>query len=322
MSEPTFPEIATDPRAWRKADVGPETSWRLPFPPELAGALVALARGGTSVIETQLDEADRLAWAPAFAGVLDDLERGRGFAIVEGPVGVELSPEARCALYWVVGQLLGHPVIQNVEGVRLYDVRDTGRTIGEGARFSVTNAESTFHTDASFEDEVVDYVGLLCLSPAKSGGLGQLVSGYTVHDELATAASKSLQTLAGAFQVDRRGGLRPGESPTALRPVIAKDERGGLIYRYLRTWIEVGHDKAGEPLSPAQTEALDALDRVLNRPELRVEFRLQPGDMFFANNRWTLHNRTAFEDHPDPERRRHYVRLWLSAHTGHLTSVD
>jgi len=31
----------------------------------------------------------------------------------------------------------------------------------------------------------------------------------------------------------------------------------------------------------------------------------------FANNRWTLHNRTAFEDHPEPERRRHYVRLWL-----------
>lgn len=321
MSDPESPEIAADPRVWHRADVGPASSWRIPFPQELAGALVALARNGTSVIETQLDEADRLAWAPAFAGVLDDLERGRGFAVIEGPVGVELSHKARCALYWVVGQLLGHPVVQNVEGVRLYDVHDTGRTIGEGARFSVTNAESTFHTDASFEDKVVDYVGLLCLSPAKSGGLSQLVSGYTVHVELAASASESLQTLAGTFQVDRRGGLRPGESPTALRPVIAKGE-SGLIYRYLRTWIEIGHDKAGEPLSPAQTEALDALDRVLNRPELRVEFMLQPGDMFFANNRWTLHNRTAFEDHPDPERRRHYVRLWLSARTGHLASTD
>ena len=35
--------------------------------------------------------------------------------------------------------------------------------------------------------------------------------------------------------------------------------------------------------------------------------------MFFVNNRWILHNRTAFLDHPEPERRRHYSRLWLRA---------
>ena len=39
-----------------------------------------------------------------------------------------------------------------------------------GARFSVTNAESTFHTDNSFGTEVLDYVGLLCLNTARSGG--------------------------------------------------------------------------------------------------------------------------------------------------------
>jgi hypothetical protein len=33
--------------------------------------------------------------------------------------------------------------------------------------------------------------------------------------------------------------------------------------------------------------------------------------MFFINNRWLLHNRTAFEDDPEPARRRHLVRLWL-----------
>ncbi|SIO18350.1 Taurine catabolism dioxygenase TauD, TfdA family [Singulisphaera sp. GP187] len=321
MADSRSPDIVVDPRAWRRDDVGPETAWRIPFPPDLADALVALARGSTRRVGTALDEADRLAWAPLFAGVLDHLERGRGFAVIEAPAGADLPPEARSALYWIVGQLLGAPVVQNVEGVRLYDVRDTGRTIGQGARFSVTNAESTYHTDASFDDEVVDYVGLLCLNPAKSGGLSQLVSGYTVEAELAASAPDSLRTLAEAFHVDRRGGIRPGESPTALRPVITTD-RSGLIYRYLRTWIEVGHEKAGEPLSPAQTEALDALDQVLNRPELRVEFMLRPGDMFFANNRWTLHNRTAFEDHPDPGRRRHYVRLWLSAQTHRHANID
>jgi hypothetical protein len=38
--------------------------------------------------------------------------------------------------------------------------------------------------------------------------------------------------------------------------------------------------------------------------------------MLFVNNRWILHNRTAFEDHPEPERRRHYVRLWLQTEEG------
>ena len=65
-------------------------------------------------------------------------------------------------------------------------------------------------------------------------------------------------------------------------------------------------------MTPAQINALDVLDRCLNRRELRVEFDLKPGDMYFINNRWTLHNRTAFEDHAEPERRRHLVRLWLS----------
>jgi len=45
---------------------------------------------------------------------------------------------------------------------------------------------------------------------------------------------------------------------------------------------------------------------------LRVDFVLKPGDMLFINNRWIFHNRTAFEDHAEPERRRHLVRLWLA----------
>ena len=88
------------------------------------------------------------------------------------------------------------------------------------------------------------------------------------------------------------------------------------LFRYLRYWIEAGHEKAGEPLSPVCCEALDRLDQVLNRPVPRAEFALEPGQVYFINNRWVLHNRTAFEDHPESERRRHLVRLWLEARPG------
>ena len=36
--------------------------------------------------------------------------------------------------------------------------------------------------------------------------------------------------------------------------------------------------------------------------------------MQFVDNRVLGHARTQFEDHPEPDRRRHLVRLWLRDH--------
>ena len=40
--------------------------------------------------------------------------------------------------------------------------------------------------------------------------------------------------------------------------------------------------------------------------------RLEPGDMQFVYNHALLHDRTGFRDWPDPDGRRHLLRLWLS----------
>jgi hypothetical protein len=40
--------------------------------------------------------------------------------------------------------------------------------------------------------------------------------------------------------------------------------------------------------------------------------QLQPGDIQLAHNHTILHDRTAFEDYPEPERKRHLLRLWLA----------
>jgi hypothetical protein len=122
---------------------------------------------------------------------------------------------------------------------------------------------------------------------------------------------EALAVLARPFHIDRRGGSRPGEAPTAQFPILGRDQTG-LVFRYLRYWIEAGHERAAQPLTPAQTAALNALDGVLADPALRVEFYLRGGEMFFINNRWLLHNRTAFDDFEEPHRRRHLVRLWLA----------
>jgi alpha-ketoglutarate-dependent taurine dioxygenase len=304
----------TDRRAWRADTVGDPASWYFPLPPRCQAALdrslEELRRRPRPLAEVRLD-GPLADCAAELHPARQALEEGRGFVIIEVPTDRYPKPELP-AVYWLVGQLLGRPMEQNVQGTVLYDVRDTGQDVRYGARFSVTNAESTFHTDNSFGEQVCDYVGLLCIQTARAGGLSQIVSGYAAHNRLLQEHLDILELLYQPFHIDRRGGVRPGEEPTVRFPVVQWDGRE-LLFRYLRYWIEVGQEKAGQPLTPAQCRAFDVLDAVLAEPGLRAEFALKPGDLFFINNRWILHNRTGFEDHPEPERRRHLVRLWLRA---------
>jgi alpha-ketoglutarate-dependent taurine dioxygenase len=294
----------TDSRAWRADTLDDSPSWYLPLPACFQAALAETPADPPALV---LPTGRRAECTAAVAPARAALQRGRGFVVIEaGETEQRLRP-----LYWLVGQALGNPVPQNVQGTLLYDVRDTGQDVYSGARFSVTSAESTFHTDGSFCDAVPEIVGLLCLRGARSGGVNHLVSGHAVHRRLVAEHAAILPILQAPFHVDRRGGVRPGEAPTARFPVLHADAER-LTYRYLRHWIEAGHTKAGEPLTAAQREALDVLDGVLGDPALRAEFVLKPGDMLFISNRWILHNRTGFEDYPEPERRRHLVRLWLA----------
>jgi alpha-ketoglutarate-dependent taurine dioxygenase len=305
---------ASDPRLWTAATVGDPAGWTYPFPVALTAPLrsvyEARGRGDGPITDLRLTADEKAALGGHLAAAKHDLERGRGFVVLDRPQVDRVSEREAVALYWMTGQLLGEPFAQNVQGTLLYDVRDSGQDVAKGARFSVTSYESSFHTDNSFGETVLDYVGLLCLKTARSGGVSQVVSGLTVVEALRREHPEALEALGRPFHVDRRGGVREGEAPTVLRPVI---ERGGPapLFRYLRYWIEAGHEKAGEPLTRAQREALDRLDEVLNRPALRAEFSLEPGQVYFLNNRRTLHNRTAFEDDPERGRRRHLVRLWL-----------
>jgi alpha-ketoglutarate-dependent taurine dioxygenase len=308
--------LITDPRAWRGNSVDERQQWICPLSPRCLAALDEtihqLRRQPRPTIEMRATDSACSACAPELEPVRTALESGRGFAILRGLTHEWYSSEELQVCYWLLGQLLGQPVEQNIQGTLLYDVRDTGQDVRSGARFSVTNAESSFHTDNSFGSSVVDYVGLLCLRTAKRGGLSQVVSGYSVYRELLARHPDELALLSQPWHIDRRGGLRPGDTPTVQYPVLSWDGRD-LTYRYLRYWIESGHEKVGQPLNASQRKALDVLDAMLNEPAMRVEFALTPGDLFFVNNRWILHNRTAFEDHPEPEQRRHLIRLWLRA---------
>ncbi|MCY3869446.1 MAG: TauD/TfdA family dioxygenase [Gemmatimonadetes bacterium] len=299
----------TDSRAWTAETIDASSDWYYPLSESYLSALDSEVQKHADAI-SDLRVSDTIAWAPCLQPILDALQTGRGFAIIERlPVEYYTQDEARAA-YWMVGQCLGVPFEQNIEGTLLYDVRDTGRDVKSGARFSVTNAESSFHTDGAFGTQVPEIVGLLCIKTARTGGRSQLISACAVYNILHRQAPNVLNALYSSFYFDRRGQFLPGEAPVKKTPVFYWDKQT-LIMRYLHYYIQVGHREADIPLTSEQERALQAVEDILKRPEMRVEFDLTPGQMLFTNNDWILHNRTAFEDHPDPDQRRHYVRLWL-----------
>ena len=54
------------------------------------------------------------------------------------------------------------------------------------------------------------------------------------------------------------------------------------------------------------------LDALANDPALNMQMGFRPGDIQLVHNHTILHDRTAFEDSPEPELRRHLLRLWLA----------
>ena len=88
---------------------------------------------------------------------------------------------------------------------------------------------------------------------------------------------------------------------------------GHLTVFYQRQYIDSAQRFADAMrLSDAHVEALDMFDALANDPDLHFGMQLRPGDMQFVYNHSLLHDRTAFVDWPERDRRRHLLRLWLS----------
>src|SRR5262249_48964400 len=226
------------------------------------------------------------------------------------------TDEEAAILYWGIATHLATPIPQNAREEHLFSVRDEGydfeRQYGaSGVRISRTASAIDFHTDSSagYAGYTPEIVALLALRTAKSGGESALVSAQTVHNILRDEQPAYLQRLYEPFYFDRRAELREGESPTISAPVFTWGP--SLAIRYFRFNLVKGHETAGVPLTRADTDAIDYLERVCHREALAVHFQMERGDMQFVNNRFILHSRTAFEDYSEPERRRHFLRLWM-----------
>jgi hypothetical protein len=119
---------------------------------------------------------------------------------------------------------------------------------------------------------------------------------------------------------DRNGEEAPGEEPAFPLPVL-HDVDGIPRVFFIGWYIRDAQRHHRVPrLTTAQREALDLIETIANDPAFHVDMDFQPGDVQLLNNAKILHAREAYEDDEALDRRRHLLRLWLSARD--FTSVE
>ena len=311
----TLPPEIGDASAWYGSDLRGRTDWI----ELLSGAEIAEVESAVNELEKELAESSvdltsinvgdfpLPTLGPRLRRLLEEVISGRGFVLIKAlPVERWTKREAAIA-FLGIGLHLGHLRMQNAEGHLLGHVRDLGRSSKDpNARIYQTRERQTHHTDSC------DVVGLLCLRAAKSGGLSSLVSSTTIFNEMRRRRPALLKVLLDPIETDRRGEVPEGSKPYFSIPVFNWHE-GLLSAIYQRQYIESARRFPGvAPLTPLQIQALNLFDELANDPVLNLMMELQPGDMQFVHNHTILHDRTAFEDFPEPERKRHLLRLWLA----------
>lgn len=293
-------DLAATPDEWRWVLSDAEAS-------ELTAAADAYLATGRDIGQMTKTDVPLSALGPKLAAMRETLVDGRGFEVVRGlPVG-RLSRAQAAAAFCALGAHLGTFCSQNADGHVLGHVRDVGRDPNDPTtRIYQTNARQTFHTDSA------DVVGLLCLKEAQSGGDSLLVSTAAVYNAMRAARPDLADLLFDFIATDRRGEVPAGANPWFDIPVLSWFE-GRLTGMYQRQYIDSAQRFPGAPrLSDAVVEALDLFDATANDPRLTLSMRLTPGDMQFVHNHALMHDRTGFVDWPEPEQRRHLLRLWLS----------
>lgn len=310
-----LPRRIEGPDAWYGPEIAARGGWietlSAPELDELAAVaqpwLARVERDARALNELTAEDFPLPSLSRRIAGVTRELLYGRGFVLLRGlPVdrwGARLSAVA----FYGLGVHIGAPRTQNAQGHLLGHVRDLGlRSDDPNVRIYQTHERQTFHTDSA------DIVGLLCLQTAKSGGLSALVSSITLYNEMRERRPDLARRLFAPFATDRRGEVPPGGKPYFTIPIF-NWHAGALSAIYQRQYVDSAQRFPDAPrLKPADVEALDLLDALTDDPALHLTMALERGDLQFVHNHTLLHDRTAFDDHPEPARRRHLLRLWLA----------
>jgi hypothetical protein len=271
-----------------------QADWVVDWP---AGALAELEAGRIGPIAASfLDEAMR------------QVTQGRGFVLLRGFPVARYDRAAVRDLYWKMGCHWGTPVTQNAKGDPIAEITDHGLDASRvGVKPSMTNAEQRPHSDPA------DVVALLCVQPAKEGGLSRIASSLAIYNRLLEEEPEGLDALHRGFHHDLRGDETPG-APFGCTPVpipVYRWWNGVLSCVFNASSARQAAQRMHRPLPPAELALLDRIVELAHSDEFRLDMSFQPGDIQLLNNHTVVHWRTGYTDWPEPERKRRLYRLWI-----------
>ncbi len=301
--------------AWRGREMARRSDWRVRLDAtqvqELERALAAATATGKPTGELTATDFPLGSLVGEMRRWRYELEQGRGFQVVSGVPVESWSQEEAERCFWCLGLHMGTPGAQNVQGDLLGHVVDTGDDAEDPfVRLYRTSANIAYHCDAA------DVVGLLCLRSAKSGGASRIVSSVAVYDELLARRPDLAPRLYEPFLLD----VRNEDASGAIRylPIPPCRHAAGRLRTFFHSdyFRSVQRHEDVEPFTAQEAELLDLYEEIASQPGLYLDMDLAPGDVQWLSNHTVLHARTEYEDHPEPERKRHLLRLWLSIEDG------
>ena len=296
------------PAAWRGDELARRSDWRVPLSAdeidELDRAIASVERSAKPLAALARADFPLPTLGAKIRAWSEELRGGLGVVVLEG-LPVERWTEAQASIFfWSLGLHLGRPGAQNGRGDLLGRVRDEGRAYDDPkVRGYETRAALAFHVDFA------DVVGLFCLHEAKSGGESRFVSSVSVYNEILRRRPELLERLFSPTLFDARG-----DAGVDYFSVIPCRYDAGVLRTtyhgdYMRSVQKLAHAPA---LDPKMRELLDVYDEVASAPGMSIGMEFRAGDVQLLSNHTVLHGRTGWVDHPEPERRRHLLRLWLS----------
>ena len=313
MESGAVPRRYDGPSAWTGAEMRGRGDWIVRLSAADRAELDAAWRATRRLPIEAIGPADFAlpTLGPKLLALRDEVIRGRGFVLLRG-LDLEDWPIERAArTYWGLGSWFGRAVSQNAMGHVLGHVRDIDYDLrNPNVRTYQTAERQFYHSDSC------DIVALLCLRAAKRGGLSSIVSSVTLYNEMARRRPDLAAVLSEPLPFDRRGEVPDHEAPFFLNAVF--NHHAGLVSSYVsRRYVESSQRHPDAPrLTPLHVEALDLLDALAEDPDLHLDMEFRPGDVQLLHNHTVFHDRTAFEDWPEPERKRHLLRLWLCPPNG------
>lgn len=315
MSVTTELEPVRTEAAWRGDELSARQDWVYLLSDEQVAELEEL---GKRFVEddpdlrfVQKEDYPLVACAEAVKEWGKDVDYGRGFVLVRGLRTHLYSDALSSAIYYILGLYMGDPIRQNEMGDLIDHVYATSdKTMDDPtAKSSKVRDQLVYHSDSS------DVVALMCLRPAMAGGASCLVSGAQIYNEILKRRPDLAPLLLEPFHWDWRRQDQEAPADTYTSPVISMED--GVFSMYAGSlYIITAQNYPGVPkLTPEQIEVLELFDTITYEEGMAIEMDFRPGDIQWLSNYAALHARTTFYDFPEPQRRRHLLRLWLHRET-------